>query len=135
MMILMIMILRCDLLLLQVELLLTLEEFCGEEGVFEQPEDSSNTAAGGATFAPLFANILQLLYDGEIVEEAAITSWADEKEHADENEKVFLHKVSVLTMHQLVLWSLLSMSDAVSTNECDPSTCMMTLCQNVLRER
>lgn len=85
------------LLLLQVELLLTLEEFCGEEGVFEQPEaDNSNssTAAGGAAFAPLFANLLQLLYDGEIVEEAAVTSWAAEKEHADESEKLFLQKVS-----------------------------------------
>eukprot|EP00775_Hariotina_reticulata_P010863 gene10863-11017_t len=44
----------------QVELLLTLEEFCGDEG------------------------------------EAAITSWAAEKEHADEDEKVFLHKVVLL---------------------------------------
>uniref|UniRef100_A0A383VLX2 Translation initiation factor eIF2B subunit epsilon n=1 Tax=Tetradesmus obliquus TaxID=3088 RepID=A0A383VLX2_TETOB len=69
----------------QVELLLTLEEFCGAEGVFEA--DSSGTA-----FAPLFANLLQLLYDGEVVEEAAITSWAAEKEHADEGEKLFLQK-------------------------------------------
>jgi translation initiation factor eIF-2B subunit epsilon len=69
-----------------VELLLTLEEFCGTEGVFEA--DSSGTA-----FAPLFANLLQLLYDGEVVEEAAITSWAAEKEHADESEKLFLQKV------------------------------------------
>lgn len=78
------------------ELLLTLEEFCGEEGVFEQPEadNSTSTSAGGAVFAPLFANLLQLLYDGEVVEEAAITSWAAEKEHADETEKVFLSKVS-----------------------------------------
>lgn len=70
----------------QVELLLTLEEFCGAEGVFDT--DSSGTA-----FAPLFANLLQLLYDGEVVEEAAITSWAAEKEHADEGEKLFLQKV------------------------------------------
>eukprot|EP00878_Enallax_costatus_P018338 GHUV01019301.1.p1 GENE.GHUV01019301.1~~GHUV01019301.1.p1 ORF type:complete len:732 (+),score=248.43 GHUV01019301.1:153-2348(+) len=79
----------------QVELLLTLEEFCGEEGVFEQPEAAdatSSAAAGGAVFAPLFANLLQLLYDGEVVEEAAITNWAAEKEHADESEKVFLQK-------------------------------------------
>eukprot|EP00882_Tetradesmus_deserticola_P016891 GHRQ01018070.1.p2 GENE.GHRQ01018070.1~~GHRQ01018070.1.p2 ORF type:complete len:211 (+),score=112.40 GHRQ01018070.1:1228-1860(+) len=69
----------------QVELLLTLEEFCGAEGVFEA--DRSGTA-----FAPLFANLLQLLYDGEVVEEAAISSWAAEKEHADESEKVFLQK-------------------------------------------
>eukprot|EP00878_Enallax_costatus_P029908 GHUV01032476.1.p2 GENE.GHUV01032476.1~~GHUV01032476.1.p2 ORF type:complete len:149 (-),score=50.90 GHUV01032476.1:189-635(-) len=86
----------CMLVLLQVELLLTLEEFCGEEGVFEQPEAAdatSSAAAGGAVFAPLFANLLQLLYDGEVVEEAAITNWAAEKEHADESEKVFLQKV------------------------------------------
>ncbi|KAF8069524.1 translation initiation factor eIF-2B subunit epsilon [Scenedesmus sp. PABB004] len=82
----------------QVELLLTLEEFCSEEGVFEAPEGGgapSGAAAapsGGAAFAPLFANLLQLLYDGEVVEEAAVTSWAAEKEHADEADKVYLLK-------------------------------------------
>jgi translation initiation factor eIF-2B subunit epsilon len=76
-----------------VELLLTLEEFCGDEGVFESVAASSSSSSSGAAFSPLFANLLQLLYDGDIVEEAAITSWAAEKEHADEEEKVFLHKV------------------------------------------
>lgn len=78
----------------QVELLLTLEEFCSEEGVFESAAAAgSDNSSGGASFAPLFANLLQLLYDGEIVEEGAITNWAAEKEHADDSEKVFLQKV------------------------------------------
>lgn len=88
-------------------MLLTLEEFCGEEGVFEQPESadsSSSGAAGGAVFAPLFANLLQLLYDGEVVEEAAITNWAAEKEHADESEKVFLQKVGMLHVAAGWIW-------------------------------
>jgi hypothetical protein len=78
----------------QVELLLTMEEFCGVEGVFEQPQQPAVQQQGsGAAFAPLFANLLQLLYDVDLVEEAAITAWAEEKQHADEEDKVFLKKV------------------------------------------
>eukprot|EP00879_Flechtneria_rotunda_P013226 GHRR01013811.1.p1 GENE.GHRR01013811.1~~GHRR01013811.1.p1 ORF type:complete len:545 (+),score=210.68 GHRR01013811.1:1011-2645(+) len=85
----------------QVELLLTLEEYCSNEGVFEvdEPADEDSetnipaaATVGGAAFAPVFANLLQLLYDNEVIEEAAITSWAAEKEHADESEKLFLQK-------------------------------------------
>lgn len=85
---------------LQVELLLTMEEFCAEEGVFEPPEQQQSSqqqqqrSSSGAAFAPLFPNLLQRLYDAELVEEAAITAWAEEKQHADEDEKVFLNKVS-----------------------------------------
>jgi translation initiation factor eIF-2B subunit epsilon len=81
----------------QVELLLTMEEFCGEEGVFELPAQlqaqQQGTGSSGTAFAPLFANLLQMLYDVDLVEEAAINSWAEEKQHADEEEKVFLNKV------------------------------------------
>jgi hypothetical protein len=99
----------------QVELLLTMEEFCAGEGVFEpdaaadeaaaaaaaqQPAgDTAAAAAGssssssGCAFAPLFPNLLQLLYDVDVLEEAAITAWAAEKEHADEEDRVFLNKV------------------------------------------
>jgi translation initiation factor eIF-2B subunit epsilon len=85
------------LLCVQVELLLTLEEFCDEEGVFEvkQPRKDTTSTAGGAAFSPLFANLLQLLYDAEVVEEGAVTAWAAEKEHAPEEEKAYLRKVRV----------------------------------------
>lgn len=81
----------------QVELLLTMEEFCAEEGAFEPPQQQKKQKQGadssGVAFAPLFANLLQLLYDGDLLEEAAINAWAEEKQHADEDEKVFLNKV------------------------------------------
>jgi hypothetical protein len=82
----------------QVELLLTMEEFCAEEGVFEPAADaaaggSGSAACSGAVFAPLFPNLLQLLYDVDVLEEGAITAWAAEKEHADEEDRVFLNKV------------------------------------------
>jgi hypothetical protein len=74
-----------------------MEEFCGEEGVFELPAQlqaqQQGSGSSGTAFAPLFANLLQLLYDVDLVEEAAINSWAEEKQHADEEEKVFLNKV------------------------------------------
>ena len=82
---------------LQVELLLTMEEFCGEEGVFELPPQlqakQQGSGSSGTAFAPLFANLLQLLYDVDLVDESAINAWAEEKQHADEDEKVFLNKV------------------------------------------
>ncbi|KAK8938162.1 hypothetical protein KSP40_PGU004589 [Platanthera guangdongensis] len=40
-------------------------------------------------FAPLFSNILTFLYDKEILSEKAILSWAQEKEGADESDKIF----------------------------------------------
>lgn len=68
----------------QVELLLTLEEFCGEEGDFER------TGEKGAAFAAIFPQLLKLLYERDIVGEEALLAWADEKTHADEDEKRFL---------------------------------------------
>ncbi|PIA29915.1 hypothetical protein AQUCO_05800177v1 [Aquilegia coerulea] len=41
-------------------------------------------------FAPLFAQVLHLLYDKDILSEDAIISWASEKEGADESDKIFL---------------------------------------------
>ncbi|KAK8933717.1 hypothetical protein KSP39_PZI016047 [Platanthera zijinensis] len=40
-------------------------------------------------FSPLFSNILTFLYDKEILSEKAILSWAQEKEGADESDKIF----------------------------------------------
>lgn len=68
----------------QVELLLTAEEFCGEEG------DYAGTGERGAAFATVFPQLLKLLYDEDVVVEEAVLQWADEKEHAEEEEKAFL---------------------------------------------
>lgn len=69
----------------QVEVLLTLEEFCGGEGDFE------GTGECGAFFASIFPQLLKVLYELDIIGENAILSWAEEKEFANENEKHFLH--------------------------------------------
>jgi hypothetical protein len=94
----------------QVELLLTMEEFCGEEGVFELPAQlaakQQGSGSSGTAFAPLFANLLQLLYDVDLVEEAAINAWAEEKQHADEDEKVFLNKVRWGNLCNRCSWAL-----------------------------
>ena len=39
-----------------------------------------------------FCQVLQLLYDSEVISEEAILSWAEEKESAEEEDKVFLEK-------------------------------------------
>ncbi|KAG0628658.1 hypothetical protein M758_1G043500 [Ceratodon purpureus] len=57
------------------EILLTFEEVC-----LESHKD----------FAPLFSQILQVLYDKDIISEDAIMAWADEKQDADDHDKVFL---------------------------------------------
>ncbi|MEW5304708.1 MAG: hypothetical protein WDW36_007300 [Sanguina aurantia] len=69
----------------QVELLLTLEEYCSEEGVFEG-------AGQGAAFADIFPQVLQQLYEVDVVSEDAFLAWAGEKAHADEDERVYLVK-------------------------------------------
>ena len=66
------------------ELLLTLEEFCGEEGDFE------GTGERGAAYAAIFPQMLKLLYELDVAGEEAILAWAAEKEYADEEEKRFL---------------------------------------------
>jgi len=71
----------------KVELLLTLEEYCAEEGVFE------GAGEAGPLFATVFAQLLQFLYEGDVVDEEAFSAWAGEKQHADESERVYLDKV------------------------------------------
>ena len=68
----------------QVEVLLTLEEFCGEEGVFSNGDH-------GKTYIPVFLLLLQLLYQQDIISEEAFLDWAREKENAEEEEKVLLN--------------------------------------------
>jgi eIF4-gamma/eIF5/eIF2-epsilon len=70
----------------QVELLLTFEEYCGEEEEF--------AGERGGAFGAVFPQVLKQLYDGEIVSEEALLCWADEKQHADVEEQLFLQKVS-----------------------------------------
>ncbi|KAL5713419.1 hypothetical protein ACHQM5_015493 [Ranunculus cassubicifolius] len=41
-------------------------------------------------FAPLFAQVLHLLYDQDVLSEEAIVSWASEKAEADESDKIFV---------------------------------------------
>lgn len=70
----------------QVELLLTMEEFCGDEGDFE------GTGERGSAFGTIFPQLLKALYELDIISEEALMQWAEEKENADESEKVFLKK-------------------------------------------
>ncbi|KAK8477865.1 hypothetical protein V6N11_013825, partial [Hibiscus sabdariffa] len=61
----------------QIEVILKFEEMCLESA---------------KEFAALFPQVLHLLYDKEILQEDAILRWADEKEGADESDKVFLKR-------------------------------------------
>ncbi|CAI5973888.1 unnamed protein product [Closterium sp. NIES-64] len=61
----------------EVEVLLTFEEVCNES----RPE-----------FAPIFVNVLEALYDRDIVSEEAVMAWADEKQFADAADKVFVER-------------------------------------------
>lgn len=68
----------------QVEILLTLEDFCSGDGEFE------STGEKGSAFASIFPQILKLMYELDILTEEAIDSWAREKEFASEQEKKYL---------------------------------------------
>uniref|UniRef100_A0A5B6ZZC6 Translation initiation factor eIF2B subunit epsilon n=1 Tax=Davidia involucrata TaxID=16924 RepID=A0A5B6ZZC6_DAVIN len=59
----------------EIEVILKFEEMCLESA---------------KEFSPLFAQILHLLYDKDILQEEAILNWASEKEGADESDKVFV---------------------------------------------
>lgn len=59
----------------EIEVILKFEEMCLEST---------------KEFAPLFEQILPILYDKDILQEEAILNWAAEKEEADESDKVFL---------------------------------------------
>ncbi|GLT95353.1 hypothetical protein SLE2022_130390 [Rubroshorea leprosula] len=58
-----------------IEVILKFEEMCLESA---------------KEFSPLFQQILHLLYEKDILQEDAILRWADEKEGADESDKVFI---------------------------------------------
>ena len=66
----------------QVEMLLTLEDYCSEEEVFR--------GMGGEKLTPAFAKILHMLYDLDVLSETSVLAWSAEKEHADEEDKKFL---------------------------------------------
>jgi len=66
----------------QVELLLTIEEMCMEEGVF--------TGSGGARYSKVFVQLLQLLYNCDVLSEEAVLTWAKEKESASEEDRQFV---------------------------------------------
>ena len=68
------------------ELLLTLEEYCAEEGAFE------GAGEAGPLFSTVFPQLLQQLYELDVVDEDAFAAWADEKAHADASERVYLEK-------------------------------------------
>ncbi|KAF7091956.1 hypothetical protein CFC21_094492 [Triticum aestivum] len=59
----------------QMEILLKFEEMC---------QDITKE------FSPLFSKVLPYLYDKDVVSEDAILRWAEEKENADESDKVFV---------------------------------------------
>nr|DAD27618.1 TPA_asm: hypothetical protein HUJ06_029086 [Nelumbo nucifera] len=59
----------------EIEVIMKFEEMCLESA---------------KEFSPLFAQILHLLYDKDILQEEAILSWASEKEGADESDKIFV---------------------------------------------
>ncbi|WCJ43261.1 Translation initiation factor eIF-2B subunit epsilon [Euphorbia peplus] len=61
----------------QIEVILKFEEMCLE---------------CAKKFSQIFAEILKLYYDNDIIEEDAILRWADEKKDADESDKVFVKK-------------------------------------------
>lgn len=64
----------------EIEVILKFEEMCLEST---------------KEYSPLFAKILHLLYDKDILQEEAILNWAAEKEEADESDKLFLKQAEV----------------------------------------
>lgn len=59
----------------EIEVILKFEEMCQE---------------AAPDFAPIFSMVLNYLYDKDILSEDAILSWAQEKEGADESDKIFV---------------------------------------------
>lgn len=76
----------------QVELLLTFEEYCAEDGDFSPDEH-------GSDFAGLFPQIVKLCYDHDLVGEDAILDWAREKELAPSEDRHFVNLCK-----DLLLW-------------------------------
>ncbi|KAL3691739.1 hypothetical protein R1sor_005390 [Riccia sorocarpa] len=59
----------------EMEVLLVFEEICTEDK---------------KEYAPVFASVLQELYDKDVISEEAIIAWASEKQHGDEADKIFV---------------------------------------------
>ncbi|XP_050225237.1 uncharacterized protein LOC126674774 [Mercurialis annua] len=70
----------------QIEMILRFEEMCMESA---------------KEFAPVFVQILNVLYEKDIVDEDAILSWADEKKDAEESDKFF-----VMQSEKFIQWLL-----------------------------
>ena len=66
----------------QVEMLLTLEDYCAEDEVFK--------GMGGAHLTPAFAKLLHMLYEMDVLSEVSVLAWAEEKGEAPEEDKRFL---------------------------------------------
>ena len=79
----------------QVEVLLALEEWAGGEAGGGAAAKDGGLAAAGPRFAPVWAHLLQALYDGDVLEEPSILAWADEKEGAPPEERAFLDRAAV----------------------------------------
>lgn len=58
--------------------------------------------------------MFQQLYDSEVVHEEAFLAWADEKQHADAAEKVYLSKAS-----QFIDWLRTADSDEEDEDDSD----------------
>ncbi len=69
---------------LSLSLCVLLCRYCSDEGVFH--------AEKGSLCANAFCQVMQLLYDSDVVSEEAILAWAEEKGSAEEDDKVFLEK-------------------------------------------
>ncbi|CAI6006395.1 unnamed protein product, partial [Closterium sp. NIES-65] len=87
----------------EVEVLLTFEEVCNES----RPE-----------FAPIFVNVLEALYDRDIVSEEAVMAWADEKQFADAADKVFVERSAAFIKCECV-WDWGSVSVCVGLGQCE----------------
>ena len=85
--------------LVQIELLVTLEEYCGGEGVFEGGD-------GGAAYSMIFSHVLMALYEQEIIGEDAFLHWEAAKQSDDEEDKVRVQstthvKISVFSLAEV----------------------------------
>ncbi|KAI4980189.1 hypothetical protein ZWY2020_020674 [Hordeum vulgare] len=58
-------------------------------------DEEDTLLEGPLLISPLFSKILPYLYDKEVVSEDAILRWAEEKENADESDKVFVKQSDV----------------------------------------
>lgn len=67
-------------------------------------------------YAPLFVQVLNILYDEDIIQEDVILEWANHKEHAaDESDKIFVKQSQKFIQGQqnIYLFTLRSVSFVV----------------------